>query len=92
MIVYSVRDVKAEYFGTPFFMHNDALAKRAFGDLAKDPQSTISKNPEDFQLYRVGEWIDNEGSLIQEEIPQLIMTATEIPHAAPEPKIQNIAP
>ena len=78
MKVYSVWDKKAQFYSTPFFQHNDNLAKRSFADIGKDPNSTMNKNPEDFELYRVGEWIDDDGKLIQEEIPQLIMKATEI--------------
>lgn len=56
--MYSVFDTKAECFGTPFFMPNRAMAERAFSDLAKDPKTLVSRHPNDFILYEIGEYDD----------------------------------
>lgn len=77
LVAYAIYDMKAEAFSTPFFSQNDLMAKRTFKDLATDPQSTVFKNPEDFRLFRVGEFVNADGTLVQTEIPQLISEAIE---------------
>lgn len=61
LCVYSIFDVKAGVFNTPFFQVNDQVAKRAFSDLVNDPQSMLFKHPEDFTLWRLGEFDDQLG-------------------------------
>lgn len=62
--MFSVYDSKAQVFGTPFCFGTVGLALRAFTDLAKDPQSTVSRYPMDFCLFQVGEFDDNKGVVI----------------------------
>lgn len=60
---FAVYDLKALNFGVPFFMSSVGGAVRAFADLSNDPQSTVAKHPEDFQLFEIGEYDDSLGSL-----------------------------
>lgn len=53
-LVFSIRDVKTVTYNTPFFQTHKAGAMRMFSDLCNDPQSTISRHPEDFQLFLLG--------------------------------------
>lgn len=59
--MYSIFDTKAEHFNVPFFMPNQAMAQRAFNDLAVDPKTLVGKHPEDYMLYEVGEFDDITG-------------------------------
>lgn len=61
---YSVYDSKALMFNTPFFMATPGMALRAFSDLSNDPQSMISRHPEDYVLYEIGVFDDTKGELI----------------------------
>jgi len=61
--VYSVYDSKAECFGTPFFMGTRGMAIRAFSDLAGDFKSNVSRHPEDYSLFEIGEFDDSKGSI-----------------------------
>lgn len=61
--VFSVYDVKADLYGTPFFMPTRGQAIRAFSDLANDPQSQVSRYPDDFRLECIGSWTDDSGVL-----------------------------
>lgn len=75
--IYSVFDSVANTYGTPFFAISDALAARSFGNLTLDPQSTVSLNPADFALYKIGCFYDDNanGEFIQP--PMLICRALE---------------
>lgn len=52
--IYAIYDKKAEYFGTPFTMPNQAMAERIFIDQVNDKSMTIGKNPQDFSLFHLG--------------------------------------
>ena len=65
MRLYSIRDAKTKAFSTPFFQQNDETALRMFRDElhgANGP-SMLSKHPEDFDLYCVGDWNDTSGAV-----------------------------
>lgn len=59
--VFSVYDVKADLYGTPFFMPSVGQAVRAFTDLANDAQSHVSRYPDDFRLEQIGVFTDHNG-------------------------------
>jgi len=63
MRVFSVFDSKAEIYGMPFFMPNIQMAKRAFADYANDATTNVGKHPEDYTLFELGLFDDNNGRL-----------------------------
>lgn len=54
---YAVKDLKMGFQNLQPFQ-NDAVASRAFLNAGKNPNSPISTNPEDFELWFVGEFDD----------------------------------
>lgn len=58
-----MRDVKAEVFGPPFFVPNDAIALRLLAQLVLDKRSDLGKYPGEFFLYHVGEFSVESGAL-----------------------------
>lgn len=70
--IYSLFDDKAKSFATPFFMHNDDVAKRAVQGATMDRQSVVSAHPEDFQLFCLGYFDDQKGMIIPNSHPTLI--------------------
>lgn len=63
MKIFAVYDVKAESFGTPFFMQSTGLATRAFADLVNDSQTTVFRHPGDFKLVEIGEFDERTGAI-----------------------------
>lgn len=51
---YVIKDALALSYGVPFFLENDAIARRMFRNLCADPNSDVGRNPLDFQLCRLG--------------------------------------
>lgn len=82
--IYSVHDVKAGTFATPFFVPTEGLARRAFVDLCRDTRTTISQHPEDFALFYLGEFIQESGEVRYPEAlqPVSVMTGLEARVAA----------
>lgn len=61
LFAYSVFDNKANAFIPPFFLHNDSVAVRAFGNSVNDPEHQFFKNSGDYNLFRIGEFEDSTG-------------------------------
>lgn len=74
--VYSVYDVAAGAYARPFFSQSDGEALRSFCDIAVDAEHPIGKHPEDYSLFRVGQWDDNKGKLVG-EAPECLSTGME---------------
>ncbi len=76
--VYSIRDNKMETFGTLVYIDNDAVAVRMFGDLILgDKESLMGKHPADFGLYKLGEFDDNTGKMVNLDAPSLLAIGSD---------------
>lgn len=75
--VYSVRDLKAEVFASPFFAPTDLAAKRLFGDACQDVETPLGRHPEDYALFRVGVWNADNGVIAGTEVPIPVWTGLE---------------
>lgn len=77
--IYSIHDQAAQAFITPFFMHNKALAIRAFSDnINSKEENNISKHPEQYSLFCLGEYDDIKGTIDAYQKPEIIATAIEL--------------
>lgn len=59
--MYAIFDAATKAYTRPFFMLNEAVAARTFGNMVNDPASEISRNPGDYTLYYLGTFDDNTG-------------------------------
>lgn len=74
--MYVIHDGKAESFLTPFFQKSHGEAERSFHQLLGDEKSLIAKYPEDFDLYYLGEYDDQMGTVVALDSPQHIVKAS----------------
>jgi len=81
---FSVKDLKAGAFAPPFFMPSVPPAIRAFGDAVLHRDELMSRHPDDFVLYCVGEFDDNLGLMAGYEVPEPVISARKVKddHAA----------
>lgn len=82
--IFSVKDVKADAFLHPFLTHNSATAEREFRRMVLEPQSNMFHNPQDFELYEVGNWNDEVGVIVSRERPELVIRAESIRNLSTE--------
>lgn len=61
--VFAVYDLKACAFFQPFFSGQSGSAIRGFGDSVNDGKSPFGAHPEDYQLFELGTFDDNVGTL-----------------------------
>lgn len=64
--LYSIKDDLVG-FGVPFACDNDAVAMRYFHQAMVQPNSIYSLNKSQFNLYRVGTFDTESGSLIDND-------------------------
>jgi len=76
--MFSVLDNVSKVFGLPFFQPRVEIAKRAVSDLVNDGVSLASKHPEDFSLYRVGQFDDETGLVVSMEKVDLVCHLTSL--------------
>lgn len=62
--VFGIRDSKAMAFLQPYFSPSVGGAVRAFADEVNDGKGMITKHPDDFILYELGEFDDNTGLFV----------------------------
>ena len=81
--IFAVRDVKADAYGQPFVSKHVGLAVRGLTDAVNDPQkqSDISRHPEDFSLYEIGQYDDQSGVIDSYDAPKLVASASSLQNA-----------
>lgn len=74
---YTIYDVASGTYMRPFFAQADGEAIRGFKDIACDADHSVGKHPEDYTLFRIGEFNDNTGKMAG-ETPEKLATALEM--------------
>lgn len=83
--MYSIRDSKAEIFNAPFYKKTHGEAERDFQTAVLDEKTMLSKYPEDFDLWYLGDYDDNTGKVKSLETPQHIIKAVNaLPNVSSE--------
>lgn len=72
---FAIKDTKAAAFAPPFFMPRMEAAVRAFTDACSGGDTMLTKHPDDFALYCIGEYDDARGLLLGIDDPRFVITA-----------------
>lgn len=75
--IFSIRDAKGEFFGTPFFQGTTGEAERSFRAAVNDSKTTISQFPEDYDLYYLGEFDNSTGKFNALDTPIHLIKAIQ---------------
>lgn len=74
--LFTIRDSAANVYGVPFFVAHAGQAMRMFSDECKGDKSVMGTHPEDFELFHIGEYNDENASF-EVEIPRSIMRGSD---------------
>lgn len=78
-VVCSVKDRVANTFSHPFCSPTEQSAVRAFSDLIADRNSgTPSQHPDDFDLYHIAYWDDQDASYKTLSTPAQLALGREV--------------
>lgn len=82
--LYSVFDIKAQAYASPFFCAQDGLAIRMFSDAIADPKTNLNRHSEDYKLYCVGEFDDVAGEVFGYKVAKFLVNASDfVPVVSP---------
>lgn len=74
---YSVFDVKAAAYDSPFFFSTDAVAVRSFQEVVNTKGTPFNMYPGDFTLYHVGDFNEATGEMVGVQ-PRILCTAASL--------------
>lgn len=61
--MYTIHDITAEVYTPPFYAINEGSAIRVTRGLTNQPGTHYFDNPEDFRLYQIGDFNDEDCSI-----------------------------
>lgn len=75
--LYSVYDSKAEFFQNPIAAQREGDIVRKFGDLCRNPDTEYGAHPEDYALFRVGDFDESNAEIHGNKTPFKVITGLE---------------
>lgn len=76
--MFSIYDFTAQAYGTPFFTVNKASAQRMVSDLVNNPQSYVYNHVDDYALYFLGVFDDQDGNFETSVPPDMICRCSSL--------------
>lgn len=77
LLMFSIYDSACEAFMPPFVQRAKGEAVRTFAHMAKNPESFISKRPDQFTLFLIGEFDETSCFIEVYEAKESLGTALE---------------
>lgn len=90
-LIFSIYDQKAKAYLPPFFLPNAPMAERVFGDCVNSESHQFAQHPEDYTLFTLGSFDDNNGEIDKLDAPTLICNALQVRRADKE-NPDNVTP
>lgn len=85
-LTFSIYDFKALVYSPPFYAATVGLAIRIFRDAASDPNTQLYKHPTDFILYQIGEFDDQDATLVPCQLKEVYKAIEAKTDDAPKPE------
>lgn len=76
--LFGILDAAAGCYRSIFPALSVGEATRGFADLANNPDTDVGRHPQDFSLYRLGEWDDSDGSVVGLQRPEIVIQAAAL--------------
>ena len=76
--LFAIYDTKASFFMSPWPCRNVGIARREFAQACQNPETPMGKFPTDYVLHEIGEYNDNDGSVVCTTPPARICDGVEI--------------
>lgn len=70
--LYVIRDEKSGLFDPPVLFHNRGDAMRGFSTVFQNSNSMMSRFPNDYVIYEIGEFDDTTGKITSLDLPELV--------------------
>ncbi len=92
-IICSIYDTAIQAYMRPYTAQTPGEATRMFTDEVQRPDSPMGKHPEDYALFQLAEFNDNEGTITSPLTPLCLAKAHEVLHLVDKnPTLQPFDP
>ncbi len=61
--MFVIFDSKANAYLQPWFLSQDGMALRVFSDCVNDKEHNFGRHPEDYTMFRIGEFNDQDANI-----------------------------
>jgi len=78
MHIFTVHDAKVEAYLTPFFARTRGEALRMFQAACQNPEHDFAKHGEDYTLFHLGDYNDEDGSFYTNSTPIPMVKAIDL--------------
>lgn len=89
--VFSAWDRKTGVYTMPFYAVTRGQAQRTLADGMQEPNSIVGRHPEDFQLFQVGTFDDDQGEMSSEGRGFVINAEELVPGHELARRVQEVA-
>lgn len=62
--IFTIYDSAAKAYLNPFFLPEEGMAMRTFKQCCNDLEHSFARTPQDYTLFCIGAWDDNNGQII----------------------------
>lgn len=76
--MYVIHDKLSGVYNKPFYLQNDQVAQRSAKQLLSDPNSEISRSPEDYTLFKIGTFDDTSATIEMQKEPIAVVKFHEL--------------
>lgn len=76
--MYVIFDKAAKMYNKPFYLLNEQIALRSAVDLLSTPGTDIYNNPEDFAMFKLGEYDDENATITNDPDMPLVCRFHEL--------------
>jgi len=83
LFMYSIFDAKSKLYSRPFYVINEQVAQRTAIDLVSDPGQPFSQHPEDFTMFEIGTFNDEDCKFDLLPSPRCVVRLHEIQRSLP---------
>jgi len=77
-LVFAIRDIKIEAYGTPFVTQDEISAVRSVTGAMMGHEGLITQFPSDFELFQLGTYDDTKGKFDNLNAPKFIISCHSI--------------
>lgn len=76
--LYVIYDSKAKIYNKPFHQINKDVALRTAADLANDKSGEVSRSPEDYSMFSLGHYDDENAQIDLKSNPEHVVNLHEL--------------
>lgn len=78
LTIVAIHDRATDAYSTPIFVHTTGQAIRGFQDEINEPNNPMSKHPDDYDLYQLGEYDNATGAFTNLKEPRQLAIGKQL--------------